>query len=268
MDKSPIEIRGSRILISNDDGIHSEGIKLLEKLALTFTDDVWVCAPETEQSGASHSLTIHRPLRARQYGPRHFAIDGTPTDCVMLAINHVFKDRRPDLMLSGINHGSNIGDDVTYSGTIAAAMEATLLGLRAIALSQEGEDGQPVSMAIAERQGANLIEKIAAAPWPDNVMVNVNFPAGAADRDREIVVVRHGKRKIGDDLSERFDPRGRSYFWIGPLKSETEAPADTDIAVVIKGGIAVTPLCLDLTHWDSLPSFTRALGARSIPRIP
>ena len=132
---APLDLKGARILIANDDGIHSAGIKLLETIARTLSDDVWVCAPETEQSGASHSLTIHRPLRAKKYDDRHYSVDGTPTDCVMLAMNHVLKDRRPDLVLSGINHGANIGDDVTYSGTIAAAMEATLLGLRAIAIS-------------------------------------------------------------------------------------------------------------------------------------
>jgi 5'-nucleotidase len=261
MTRPPIDLARARILISNDDGIHSAGIKLLEQLALSLSDDVWICAPETEQSGASHSLTIHRPLRARQYGERKYAVDGTPTDCVMLAMNHIFKDKKPDLVLSGINHGSNMGDDVTYSGTVAAAMEATLLGLRAISLSQEVDDTMPLSFAVSERRGADLIRRIAEAPWPDNVLVNVNFPAVAPDRVTGIHVVRHGKRKIGDDLTERFDPRGRSYFWIGPLRTETEAPPDTDIAVVISGGIAVTPLCLDLTHWESLPVLAESLGA-------
>src|SRR5919112_1650446 len=120
----PLDLSGARILLSNDDGIHSPGLEVLEKIALSLSDDVWVVAPETEQSGASHSLTLHRPLRLRQMAERRFAVDGTPTDCVLLAINHILKDRRPDLVLSGINNGSNIGEDVTYSGTIAAAMEA------------------------------------------------------------------------------------------------------------------------------------------------
>jgi 5'-nucleotidase len=268
MPKSPIDLAGARILISNDDGIHSHGIKVLEQLALSLSDDVWVCAPETEQSGASHSLTIHRPLRARQYGERKYAVDGTPTDCVMLAINHIFKDKRPDLVLSGINHGANMGDDVTYSGTIAAAMEATLLGLRAIALSQEIDETMPISFAVPEQRGADLVRRIAQAPWPDNVLVNVNFPAVPPARVSGIHVVRHGKRKIGDDLTERFDPRGRPYFWIGPLRTETEAPPDTDIAVIISGGIAVTPLCLDLTHWNSLPVLADALGVRAAGTTP
>jgi len=254
------DLSGARILISNDDGIHSAGIKLLEQMALALTDDVWVCAPETEQSGASHSLTIHRPLRVKQYDDRHFSVDGTPTDCVMLAMNHVLKDHRPDLVLSGINHGANIGDDVTYSGTIAAAMEATLLGLRAIAFSQNIDEERPLSFAVAEAYGVDLIRKIAAARWPDNVMVNVNFPAVPVEQVRGIQVVPHGKRKLGDDLRERFDPRGRSYFWIGPLRTETKTDPDTDIGVVMGGGISVTPLCLDLTDWSSLPSFAEAIG--------
>lgn len=260
MDKGAFDLERARILISNDDGIHAAGIKLLEQLARTLTDDVWVCAPETEQSGASHSLTIHRPLRAKQYDDRHYSVDGTPTDCVMLAMNHLFKDRRPDLVLSGINHGANIGDDVTYSGTIAAAMEATLLGLRAIAFSQNIDEEKPLSFAVAERCGADLIRRLASAHWPDNVMLNVNFPSVPPDQIKGVHVVRHGKRKLGDDLRERFDPRGRSYFWIGPLRTETESDPDTDIGVVLGGGISVTPLCLDLTHWASLPSFAEALG--------
>jgi 5'-nucleotidase len=260
MSRKPLDLSGARILISNDDGIHAEGIRLLEKLALTLTDDVWICAPETEQSGASHSLTIHHPLRLRKYDDRHYSVDGTPTDCVMLALNHLMGDRRPDLVLSGINHGANIGDDVTYSGTIAAAMEATLLGVRAIAFSQFVEDGVPPSFAVPKHLGADLMQRMAAAAWPENVMLNINFPNVAPDKVTETRVVRHGRRKIGDDLHERHDPRGRSYFWIGPLRTGDTAPPDTDIAVVEGGGIAITPICLDLTDYGAIPGFAETLG--------
>jgi 5'-nucleotidase len=259
MDRPKLELAGRRILISNDDGIHAAGIKALEAIALQLTDDVWVCAPETEQSGASHSLTIHRPLRTRRYDDRHYSVDGTPTDCVMFAVNHLMEDRRPDLVLSGINHGANIGDDVTYSGTIAAAMEATLLGIRAISISQQVEDGAAASFAVAERHGTGLIRRIASASWPDNVLVNLNFPAVAPDLVKGVHVVRHGKRKLGDDLRERVDPRGRPYFWIGPLRTGEVAGEDTDIAVVEGGGISVTPLCLDLTHYGSMRNFAKVL---------
>ena len=161
--------------------------------------------PATEQSGASHSLTIHRPVRLRQIEERRFTVDGTPTDCVLLAINHVLADRKPDLVLSGVNHGFNIGEDVTYSGTIAAAMEATLLGIRAVSLSQEvGE--KPVDFSPAEHWGPSVLNKLLAAEWPKNVMVNVNFPARRPEDITGIEVARHGNRKIGDELTERVDP--------------------------------------------------------------
>jgi 5'-nucleotidase len=252
MNRGPLDIAGARILISNDDGIGSAGIKILEKIALSLTGDVWVCAPEVEQSGASHSLTIHRPLRVNKYDARHYSVDGTPTDCVMFAVNHLMREHKPDLVLSGINHGANIGDDVTYSGTIAAAMEASLLGARAIALSQYVEDSAPLSFAVPERMGADL--------WPENVLLNVNFPSVAAEAVPGVHVVRHGKRKLGDDLRERFDPRGRAYYWIGPQRSGEPPPLDTDLAVVEGGGISVTPLSLDLTHRSSMASFAEALG--------
>jgi 5'-nucleotidase len=260
MDRPPLDLARARILISNDDSIRSEGIKVLEKIARALTDDVWVCAPETEQSGASHSLTIHRPLRARKYDDRHFSVDGTPTDCVMLAMNNLVGDRRPDLVLSGINHGANMGDDVTYSGTVAAAMEAALLGVRAIAVSQMVLEGKPLSFACPDQLGPDVIRKLAAAPWPENVMLNLNFPAVAPDAVTAMKVVRHGRRKLGDDLHERFDPRGRAYFWIGPQRSTEAVPDDTDIAVVEGGGIAVTPIFLDLTHYPSLAGFAESLN--------
>lgn len=262
MDRPPFDLSRARILISNDDSIHSTGIKVLEKIARTLSDDVWVCAPEAEQSGASHSLTIHRPLRLKQYDERHFSVDGTPTDCVMLAMSHLLKDHRPDLVLSGINHGANMGDDVTYSGTVAVAMEATLLGVRAIALSQRVEEGEALSFSALEQFAPELIRRLCGAPWDDNVMLNINFPSVPPEVVTGVRVVSHGKRKLGDDLHERFDPRGRAYFWIGPQRSDVEIDPDTDIAVVEGGGISVTPIYLDLTHRPSMPAFAEALARR------
>ncbi len=246
--------KGPRILVSNDDGIHAAGLVALEKIARELSDDVWVVAPETEQSGASHSLTIHRPLRLRTLGERRFAVDGTPTDCVLLAINHVMKDRKPDLVLSGVNGGSNIGEDVTYSGTIAAAMEATLLGVRSIAFSLHLDAARAPDWATAERWGPEVARKLMDVEWPRNVLMNVNFPAVDPGAVEGVQVVRHGKRKIGDDLHERKDPRGRAYFWIGTLRGEEDVLPDTDIGVVMDGGISVTPLYLDLTHYPTLTS--------------
>jgi 5'-nucleotidase len=177
----------------------------------------------------------------------------------MLAMSNLLGERRPDLVLSGINHGANMGDDVTYSGTVAAAMEATLLGVRAISVSQVAEEGRALSFACPDRLAPDLFRKLASAPWPENVLLNVNFPAVVPDAVTQVRVVPHGRRKLGDDLHERFDPRGRAYFWIGPQRSTEAAPEDTDIAVVEGGGIAVTPIFLDLTHYPSLSSFAEAL---------
>jgi 5'-nucleotidase len=210
----PLDLSRTRILVTNDDGIHAQGLKVLEAIARELSDDVWVVAPEMEQSAASHSLTINRPLRLRKLDERRFTVDGTPTDCVLLAVNHVMKDARPTLVLSGVNQGSNIGEDVTYSGTIAAAMEATLL--------------------------------------------NVDFPARPAAEVTGIQVVRHGKRKIGDELLERVDPRGKPYIWIGTLRGEADVSDDTDIHVVFNGGISVTPVYLDLTHTPTLQTLRQA----------
>ena len=254
----PLDLSKARILVTNDDGIHAQGLKVLEAIARSITDDVWVVAPEMEQSAASHSLTINRPLRLRQLDERRYTVDGTPTDCVLLAVNHVMKDQRPTLVLSGVNQGSNIGEDVTYSGTIAAAMEATLLGVPAIALSQHYENGNPVDWSAAEGWGADVIRKAVTVPWPKNVLLNVNFPARKAGEVTGVQVVRHGKRKIGDELIERTDPRGKPYIWIGTLRGEADVAPDTDIHVVFSGGISITPIYLDLTHTPTLQTLRQA----------
>lgn len=254
----PLDLSKTRILVTNDDGIHAQGLKVLEKIARSLSDDVWVVAPEMEQSAASHSLTINRPLRLRKLEEKRFTVDGTPTDCVLLAVNHVMKDARPTLVLSGVNQGSNIGEDVTYSGTIAAAMEATLLGVPSIALSQHYENGNPIDWSAAEAWGADVIRKAVTVAWPKNVLLNVNFPACKADKVTGVQVVRHGKRKIGDELLERIDPRGKPYIWIGTLRGEADVAPDTDIHVVFSGGISVTPVYLDLTHTPTLQTLRQA----------
>ncbi|MBI1206039.1 MAG: 5'/3'-nucleotidase SurE [Azospirillum sp.] len=259
MPDQPLDLSRVRILITNDDGIAAEGLAVLERIAASLSDDIWVCAPEIEQSAASHSLTIHRPLRLRQLDARRFATDGTPTDCVLLALNHLMRESRPGLVLSGVNRGSNIGEDVTYSGTVAAAMEATLLGVPAVALSQHVDDGAVACFDNALAHGAAVIRRAAAAGWPPGVLINLNFPSCPADRVGAVEVVRHGNRKIGDDLTERQDPRGRSYFWIGQSRSAADILPDTDVAVIGRGGIAVTPLALDLTDRASLQHLKRAM---------
>ncbi|MEQ8965315.1 MAG: 5'/3'-nucleotidase SurE [Azospirillaceae bacterium] len=252
------DLRQARILLTNDDSVHADGFAALERIARSISDDVWVCAPEVEQSGASHSLTIHRPLRLRQIGDKRYSVDGTPTDCVLLAVNHILADHKPDLVLSGVNHGYNIAEDVTYSGTIAAAMEATLLGIRSIALSQALPEAGAPDWSTAERWGPRVIEKAMAVDWPRNVLVNVNFPALAPDAVTGIEVCAHGNRKIGDELDQRTDPRGRAYFWIGTSRSDAEVPEGTDTHALENGAVAVTPLFLDLTHYPTLEPLKKA----------
>jgi 5'-nucleotidase len=255
-----LPLKNARILLSNDDGIAAPGLKFLEKVARQLSRDVWVVAPELEQSGAGHSLTLRRPLRIRQLGRRRYAVDGTPTDAVLLAINQIMRDCKPTLVLSGVNRGGNLGEDVTYSGTIAAAMEATLLGVPAIALSLEVAQGKPVRWDTVEAHAPRVIRRLAAAGWPENVLINVNFPNRAPDRVGPIEIARQGRRKIGDELGERLDLRGEHYYWIGPMRSEEPTQKGTDLAAINAGRIAVTPLHLDLTHARTAKHLERVLS--------
>ncbi len=248
------DLSEARILVSNDDGIHAPGIKLLEKVARSLCKDVWVVAPESEQSAAGHSLTIRRPLRVRQVSRRRYAVDGTPTDAVLLGINHVLRDKRPTLVLSGVNRGGNLGEDVTYSGTVAAAMEATILGVPAIAFSQYYGPDHPIRWTTAEHWAPEIIRRVTQVGWGRNVLINVNFPDVPADKVTGIEVVRQGKRKIGDDLAERLDPRGEPYIWIGAQRAEDRSTKGTDIEAVVRGAVSVTPLCVDLTDRGTMDS--------------
>lgn len=252
-----IEIGRCRILISNDDGIESPGIKLLERIARELSEDVWVVAPDQEQSGASHSLTTRRPLRLIERSERHFAVDGTPTDCVLLAVKKVLRERRPDLVLSGINGGSNAGEDMTYSGTVAAAMEAALLGIPAVALSQEYPEGGPVPWETAEAFGGEVIRRLMMRPWTANTLINVNFPGVPPDRVAGFAVTSQGRRDIAENLTEGRDPRGRPYYWIGPMREIGEADPGTDIAALLENRISITPVNMDLTYVGLLDPLRR-----------
>jgi 5'-nucleotidase len=256
--RPPIDLKKARILVTNDDGVYAPGIAVLQRVARTLTRDVWVVAPETEQSGAGHSLTLRRPLRLRRLSSRRFCVDGTPTDCVLLAVNHLFKERPPDLVLSGINRGGNLGEDVTYSGTIAAAMEATLLGVPAIALSQNIDAGASCKWSTAESHAAKLIRRLTAAGWPTDVLININFPDLDHDLVKGVAVVREGRRKIGDHLIEGKDPRGRTYYWIGDMRVDDRSRRGTDLAAMAAGIIAVTPIHMDMTHRPTMTALERA----------
>jgi len=254
------DLRKARILLSNDDGVEAPGLRLLERVVGRLCDDVWVVAPESEQSASGHSLTLRRPLRIRRLAERRFAVDGTPTDAVLLAVKEVMKDARPDLVISGINRGGNMGEDVTYSGTVAAAMEATLLDIPAIAMSQNLTPGQEPKWETAERFAPEVIGRLAAAAWPRTVFVNVNFPDVDPDRVTGIRVARQGRRKPGGALQQGTDPAGRPYFWIGSARDAEHHVAGSDLEVVTNGGVSVCPMHLDLTHGPTLQALEGAFA--------
>ena len=252
MFKPLADLSQARILVSNDDGINAPGLKVLEKVARALSRDVWVVAPEHEQSAVAHSLTVRRPLRLRRVARRRYAVDGTPTDSVLLGVRHLLKDRKPDLVLAGINRGCNLGEDVHYSGTVAAAVEGALLGLPAIALSLEITRDQPIHWATAEHFAGEVVRRITAAGWRRDVLINVNFPDVPVERVTGIQVARQGKRKLGDELVERIDPRGEAYVWVGAQRAEQRGVPGTDIDAVCGAAISVTPLRLDLTDESTI----------------
>lgn len=247
-----MKLKKARVLLSNDDGIHAPGLKTLEDAIRPLVGELWVVAPETEQSATSHSLTLRRPLRIRHISDHRYAVDGTPTDAVLLGVNEVMKDGPPDLILSGINRGGNLGEDVTYSGTVAAAMEGALLGIPSIALSQVYEDRHKVKWATAKTWTPKVLKQLLSAGWPKGIFINVNFPDRTAAKVTGIEVCRQGRRKIGGELTRGVDPRGDEYFWIGPQRDEQKFLKGSDLAAVNDGAIAVTPLALDLTHSSTL----------------
>jgi 5'-nucleotidase len=237
------------ILLSNDDGITSEGLLALRE-ALADLDEIWTVAPDRDQSAVSHALTLHRPLRIEPVGPRAFAVDGTPTDCVNLAINGILRGQPPRLAIAGINRGANLGDDITYSGTVSAAMEATLLGVPAIAISLVSRDRFDFGAAAACAR--RLATAVLRDPLPPDTLLNVNVPEGAADQIKGLALTHQGKRRYSDAIVEKVDPRGKKYYWIGGGEVDFVAAEGTDFSAVHSGLISITPLHLDLTNYGSL----------------
>jgi 5'-nucleotidase len=254
-----------RILLTNDDGINARGLDLLETIAQVFSDDIWVVAPTEEQSGAGHSLTLTRPVRLRRHDNRRFSVTGTPTDAVMLALAHIMKDSPPDLILSGINRGANLAEDVTYSGTVSAAMEGALAGVPSIALSQsyskEGM-GDLVPFASAEVWAEKVLRALIDYEPTPGTLINVNFPALPPDAVKGIRVCRQGIRDYGRlRIVKRTDPRGYDYYWFG-LGPMVETPGhSTDLEAVADGFVSVSPLHLDLTHDPSLAALHTRFAA-------
>ena len=250
-----------RILLTNDDGIHAPGLAVLERIARDLSDDVWVCAPAEENSGAGHSLTLHLPVRLREHGGQRFSVTGTPTDAVNLALKKLFEDRPPDLVISGVNAGENLADDVTYSGTISAAMEAALAGIPAVAMSQAFRDaGQGFSAA--EGWAAKVLAPLLDLQMAKRTVVNVNFPPLAAGDVKGIRIARQGFHDYSrGSLVEGIDPRGRPYYWFGLEDIEHTLDHGTDLEAVSEGYVSVTPLQLDLTHHASLTTLAGAYAA-------
>ncbi|MGB7285766.1 MAG: 5'/3'-nucleotidase SurE [Salaquimonas sp.] len=238
-----------RILITNDDGIHAPGLQSLIRIAKKFTDDVWVCAPETDQSGLAHSLTLSEPLRLRRVADKHFALKGTPTDCVIMGVRELMPEP-PDLILSGVNSGQNIADDVTYSGTVAGAIEGTMLGIRSIALSQAyqwGDGLRTVPWETVEAHAPEIIEKLLDMEFPKRTCINVNFPNCMPDEVEGIEITRQGSFTHGLFMEKRHDGRGFPYYWLRFGRERDNAAQGTDINALDEKRISITALKLDLT---------------------
>ena len=239
-----------RILITNDDGVHAEGLEVLERIARTLSDDVWIVAPDTNQSGASHSLTLHEPLRCMEVGEKSFSVRGTPTDCVIMGVRHILLASPPDLILSGVNRGSNLAEDVTYSGTIAGAIEGSLLGIRSVALSlsidyEKGEIHWETPLAHAP----GIIRRLIDTTWNPSVFMNVNFPALPADEVNGVMVTVQGKRDQSLlHIDERFDNWKQPYYWFNFERRRSNPLEGTDLWAIYRGLTSITPLTSNLTH--------------------
>ena len=238
-----------KIMVTNDDGITAPGIVALAA-ALRDLGRVAVVAPDREQSAVSHAITLHQPLRAEEREPDVFAVSGTPTDCVNLGIHNLL-DFRPDLVVSGINRGGNMGDDITYSGTVSAAMEATLMGIPAIAVSL-ATAGEGRWYEAAARFIRHLVRQVGERGLPPDTLLNVNVPDLPPAEQQGPVITRQGKKRYGGAIVDKVDPRGRQYYWIGSIEPTFEDIAGTDYAAVVRGQISITPLHMDLTNYASL----------------
>jgi 5'-nucleotidase len=240
-----------RILITNDDGIHSEGLEACAEIARALSDDIWIVAPEFDQSGVSHSLSLNDPLRLRQVEERRFAVKGTPTDCIIMGARHILNGKQPDLVLSGVNRGRNAGEDIIYSGTVAGAVEGTILGIPSLALSQayKSRNGHPPYWSTAKKFAPDLIRRILAAGIPRDVLINVNFPDCMPGEVKGIAVTAQGRnRQERLHIDARQDGRGNAYYWIAYVRMRGTPPANgTDISALADNRIAVTPLRLDMT---------------------
>lgn len=254
-----------RVLLSNDDGIDAPGLKVLREIAASISDDVWVIAPETNKSGAGHSLSLNEPIRMRRIDERTYAVRGTPTDCVIMGVRHVLADTRPDLILSGVNWGQNIADDLTYSGTLACAFEGTLVGIRSIAFSQAigPETLTKPHFATARHHGPAVLQKLMKVSLPQGTLLNVNFPDCAPDDVKGIAITRQGRRDQETlRVDQRRDPFGQAYYWLAYHAKRSNPAEGTDLHAIYNSQISITPLSINLSD-DRLCDPLKALFASS-----
>lgn len=244
-----------RILLTNDDGVRAEGIQVLRKIAAQISDDVWVVAPDTEMSAASRGVTLHDPIRVKKLEDRVFAVTGTPTDSVILALKDVLTDHPPNLVLSGVNRGQNLAEDVTFSGTIAGALQGMQMGIPSIAISlARGFQGaHSLPWETAEAHAPELIKKLVDIGWPANVVLSINIPDTAPDGVKGVLITRQGHRDFQmSGVDKRQHPRGGAYFWLTYGGAKSNPPQGTDLRAIYDGYISVTPLHTDLTHFDTM----------------
>jgi 5'-nucleotidase len=242
-----------RVLLTNDDGIDAPGINVLEEAAATIAREVWVVAPEHDQSGVSHSVSLHHPLRVSTRTSRKFGVSGTPGDCVAIAVQELLKDKPPDLILSGINRGSNLGVETVFSGTVGAAMAGMLLGIRSIALSQLFTSPNPIRWETASALAPGVIRQLAEMEWPEGCCMNVNFPDFPASETKPMVFTEQGVGLMrGLNIAKRADPRGINYYWLNFTRGARTDPEGSETAIVLSGGVSVTPLQFERTNTQAL----------------
>jgi len=250
-----------RVLLTNDDGFDAPGLEVLEQVATQLAREVWIVAPAEDQSGTSHSLSLHEPLRVHRKGERRFAVRGTPGDCVAIAVSHLMKDARPDFVLSGVNRGANLGTETVFSGTVGAAMTSMLVGVPAIALSQAFSDRNAVPWDTARTHAPDVIRRLVAAGWDRDACLNVNFPPRPADDVRGLKVTNQGAGTLqGVDIESGRDPRDIEYHWLKLTRAPRDDDADSETVALGEGYIAVTPLKFERTHDHALARLRANLG--------
>ena len=250
-----------RVLLTNDDGIDAPGLAVLAEVAATLAREVWIVAPEHDQSGTSHSISLHAPLRIAEHGPRRFGISGTPGDCVVMAVRHVMRDTPPDLILSGINRGGNLGLETVFSGTVGAAMTGMLLGIRSIALSQVFKDRNAVKWGTCRALAGDVIRQLLSAGWSDDACLNVNFPDVEADAAGPLTVSRQGVGLVNAiDVRPHVDPRGIPYHWLQFSRGPRPDVDDAEAMVVGRGAISVTPLRFERTSDEAAAALAASLA--------